>query len=204
MADARARLQSFRLRALLGPGDRAGPGLSPHVPAARAGRSRSWRIRRGPRRVSRVTAVDWLLVALSAMALLWPVVQGQAFELRAATPSTIDVALGLVLLLVVLEATRRTTGLMLPVTAALFLVYALGRAGARPRGPVAHRPSRVLAGPNRRDALRHARGRAGRAARRGRHLHRAVHDLRRGGRTRRRGPLLPGLVDGRHGLTRRG
>ena len=60
------------------------------------------------------------------MSLLWPVVQGQAFELRAATPSTTDVALGLVLLLVVLEATRRTTGLMLPVTAALFLVYAWG------------------------------------------------------------------------------
>jgi TRAP transporter 4TM/12TM fusion protein len=72
----------------------------------------------------RVTAVDWLLIVLSAASLLWPVVQGQAFELRAATPSPIDVALGLVLLLVVLEATRRTTGLMLPVTAALFLVYA--------------------------------------------------------------------------------
>ena len=66
------------------------------------------------------------LIVLSAAALLWPVAQGQAFELRAATPSATDVALGLVLLLVVLEATRRTTGLMLPVTAAVFLVYAWG------------------------------------------------------------------------------
>ena len=74
----------------------------------------------------RPTAVDWLLVVLSAAALIWPVVQGQAFELRAATPSGTDVVLGLVLVLVVLEATRRTTGLMLPVTAAVFLVYAWG------------------------------------------------------------------------------
>ena len=74
----------------------------------------------------RPTAVDWVLVALAAAALSWPVVQGQAFELRAATPSTTDVVLGLVLLLVVIEATRRTTGLMLPVTAVVFLVYAWG------------------------------------------------------------------------------
>jgi TRAP transporter 4TM/12TM fusion protein len=73
-----------------------------------------------------VTAADWLLVALAAAALSWPVIQGQAFELRAATPSTIDVTLGLVLLLVVIEATRRTTGLMLPITALVFLVYAWG------------------------------------------------------------------------------
>ena len=74
----------------------------------------------------RPTLVDGLLIVLSAAALLWPVAQGQAFELRAATPSATDVALGLVLVLVVLEATRRTTGLMLPVTAAVFLVYAWG------------------------------------------------------------------------------
>jgi TRAP transporter 4TM/12TM fusion protein len=74
----------------------------------------------------RVTIVDWLLVALAAAALLWPVAQGEAFELRAATPTSVDVALGLVLLLVVLEATRRTSGLMLPVSALLFLVYAWG------------------------------------------------------------------------------
>ena len=74
----------------------------------------------------RPTAVDWLLVVLSATALIWPVLQGQAFELRAATPSGTDVVLGLILVLVVLEATRRTTGLMLPGTAAVFLVYAWG------------------------------------------------------------------------------
>ena len=75
---------------------------------------------------ARPTAVDWLLVALAVATLSWPVIQGQAFELRAATPSTADVGLGLVLLLVEIEATRRTTGLMLPITALGFLVYAWG------------------------------------------------------------------------------
>ena len=73
---------------------------------------------------ARVTAADGLCIALAAGALLWPVVQGQAFELRAATPNAIDLALGVALVALVLEATRRTTGPMLPVSAAVFLVYA--------------------------------------------------------------------------------
>jgi TRAP transporter 4TM/12TM fusion protein len=72
----------------------------------------------------RVTAADALCVALAAAALLWPVLQGQAFELRAATPNTIDVGMGVALVALVLEATRRTTGAMLPISAAVFLVYA--------------------------------------------------------------------------------
>ncbi len=68
--------------------------------------------------------VDGLCTALAIAALLWPIVDFDAFVLRAATPTTIDLVLGGTATLLVLEATRRTTGWILPVTAALFLVYA--------------------------------------------------------------------------------
>jgi len=66
---------------------------------------------------------DWLLVALSVVALAWPLVDVDAFVHRAATPTSIDVLLGCVLILVILEATRRTSGWVLPVTALAFLTY---------------------------------------------------------------------------------
>jgi len=72
----------------------------------------------------RVTLVDGLFIAGAFAALTWPLLEGDAFPLRAATPTVVDVALGAVLTLAVLEATRRTTGLMLPLTAAIFLLYA--------------------------------------------------------------------------------
>jgi TRAP transporter 4TM/12TM fusion protein len=75
---------------------------------------------------ARPTVVDGALIVASAAALLWPLLQGGAFELRAATPTLVDIALGVALVVVVLEATRRTTGLMLPLTAGIFLVYAWG------------------------------------------------------------------------------
>jgi TRAP transporter 4TM/12TM fusion protein len=72
----------------------------------------------------RVTAIDWLLIALSAVALIWPIADMERFVYRAATPTTMDIALGGVLVVVVLEATRRTVGSILPVTAIGFLAYA--------------------------------------------------------------------------------
>jgi TRAP transporter 4TM/12TM fusion protein len=68
--------------------------------------------------------LDALLVAASIAALAWPIVDFDSFVLRAATPTAIDVALGAVTLVVILEATRRTTGWILPVTAVVFLAYA--------------------------------------------------------------------------------
>ena len=69
------------------------------------------------------TSVDGLCIGLAIAALAWPVVDFDAFVLRAATPTTTDLVLGAVATLLVLEATRRTTGWILPVTALLFLVY---------------------------------------------------------------------------------
>jgi TRAP transporter 4TM/12TM fusion protein len=68
-------------------------------------------------------AIDAGLILLSLVALLWPLVDLDAFVHRAATPTTIDVVLGLVTIGVVLEATRRTSGWILPITAIGFLLY---------------------------------------------------------------------------------
>jgi TRAP transporter 4TM/12TM fusion protein len=103
--------------------------------------------RRGPR--ARVTAADWSLIALSTAALGWPIVDVDRFVYRAATPLAIDLALGTVLIVVVLEATRRTVGWILPATAVVFLLYAyagpaLDRIGL---SLIAHRgyaPDRVI------------------------------------------------------------
>ena len=72
---------------------------------------------------SRVTWIDWALVALSVVALSWPIYDFDQFVYRAANPQAIDVALGIVTLALVLEAARRTVGLILPVTALVFLAY---------------------------------------------------------------------------------
>ena len=70
------------------------------------------------------TAVDGLCIVLAIVALAWPVIDFDAFVLRAATPTTIDLVLGAVTTLLVLDATRRTTGWILPATALFFLAYA--------------------------------------------------------------------------------
>ena len=71
-----------------------------------------------------VTIVDLLLILASIAALVWPIVDMERFVYRAATPMTVDVVLGGVLIVLVLEATRRTVGWILPVTAIGFLAYA--------------------------------------------------------------------------------
>ncbi len=80
------------------------------------------RIRGGQHRVS---PLDWGLIAASVTALAWPLIDFQAFIYRAADPRTIDLVLGSVTVILVLEATRRAVGWILPVTAGFFLLYAL-------------------------------------------------------------------------------
>ena len=70
--------------------------------------------------------LDTLLVVIALFGLGWPLAQGQAFLYRAATPTGGDVLAGLAAIIVVLEAARRTTGWILPVSAAVFLAYAVG------------------------------------------------------------------------------
>ena len=72
---------------------------------------------------ARVTWLDWSLAAVAIGALAWPIVDFEQFVYRAATPTTLDLTLGTVTILLVLEATRRTVGPILPVTAVAFLAY---------------------------------------------------------------------------------
>ena len=71
----------------------------------------------------RVAAVDWALAAVSVLVLAWPIVDFDQFVYRAAPPSGLDILFGAVTTLLVLEATRRTVGWILPVTAITFLFY---------------------------------------------------------------------------------
>ena len=67
---------------------------------------------------------DGLLIAGSIAELAWPIVDFSSFVFRAATPTTTDLVLGALAIVAVLEATRRTTGWILPITALVFLAYA--------------------------------------------------------------------------------
>jgi TRAP transporter 4TM/12TM fusion protein len=71
-----------------------------------------------------VSAFDWALIAAAIVALSWPIVDFDAFIYRATEPKPVDVLLGGTAILLVLEATRRAVGWILPVTAAMFLAYA--------------------------------------------------------------------------------
>ena len=78
----------------------------------------------GKRDRARVTLFDWVLIALSCVALAWPIFDFDEFIYRAADPTAVDLTMGLIVIVAVLEATRRTTGWILTTTAAVFLVYA--------------------------------------------------------------------------------
>ena len=65
----------------------------------------------------------WILGA--TVGLGWPLLAGDAFWYRAANPTTLDVVAGLVALIVIIEATRRTTGWILPASGLVFIAYAI-------------------------------------------------------------------------------
>ncbi len=71
----------------------------------------------------RVAALDWALAAVTVAVLAFPIFDFQEFVRRAATPTGLDIAFGAITTLLVLEATRRTVGWILPVTAVTFLLY---------------------------------------------------------------------------------
>jgi TRAP transporter 4TM/12TM fusion protein len=71
-----------------------------------------------------VSPLDWTLIAVTVVGLAWPLADFGRFVYRAAEPTTIDLVCGTVTILVVLEATRRTVGSILPAAALGFLIYA--------------------------------------------------------------------------------
>jgi TRAP transporter 4TM/12TM fusion protein len=79
----------------------------------------------GRTRSDRIAPLDWALAAATIVALSWPLVDFTRFVYRAADPLPVDVVLGVMTVLLVLEAARRSVGWILPATAAGFLGYAL-------------------------------------------------------------------------------
>ena len=78
---------------------------------------RSWR--------NRVTPLDWLFAAASIGVVAYILWQGVDFGERAIDPEPLDFYVGIILILLLLEATRRSTGWIMPVVALIFIAYAL-------------------------------------------------------------------------------
>ncbi|MDQ1239270.1 MAG: hypothetical protein QG577_1455 [Thermodesulfobacteriota bacterium] len=72
----------------------------------------------------KVNAVDIILVFLSLASIGYMLIDFEEFIYRAVTPNHFDEIFGTILILLILEAARRTTGLIMPITVILFLVYA--------------------------------------------------------------------------------
>jgi TRAP-type uncharacterized transport system fused permease subunit len=83
------------------------------------------------------------LVLVSVVVLVWPLLDLDAFVHRAATPNTTDIVFGIIAIALVLEATRRTSGWVLPISGDRLPSLRLLRRAAR-----SHRPrssSRIAA-----------------------------------------------------------
>jgi TRAP transporter 4TM/12TM fusion protein len=77
------------------------------------------------RRKHEVLWIDWLLIALNLACTLWVLVNAERFFESPEEPILIDLVLGGIMILLVLEGTRRILGPALPVIAILTLTYAL-------------------------------------------------------------------------------
>jgi TRAP transporter 4TM/12TM fusion protein len=82
-----------------------------------------------------VSWLDWLLIAVSALTIVYVWWNHEHLITRfvfVEDPETIELVLGTIFTLIVLEATRRVLGWALPLTAVIFLAYGLFVAKARP------------------------------------------------------------------------
>ena len=73
---------------------------------------------------NRIIWYDFLLALLSIVPIVYMLVDFDQFIYRSVIPGFWDKLLGIILILLILEATRRTTGLIMPGIVLAFLVYA--------------------------------------------------------------------------------
>jgi TRAP transporter 4TM/12TM fusion protein len=86
---------------------------------------------------NRIRWFDVIAGLTAAAILLYAIEGGEDFTDRATLPTTLDVVLGVVFIVILIEATRRTTGAIVPVVALGFIAYAL--AGPYLPAPWTHR-----------------------------------------------------------------
>ncbi|MFZ5868283.1 MAG: TRAP transporter permease [Thermodesulfobacteriota bacterium] len=72
----------------------------------------------------KVNLIDIILAALAVASIGYMLIDFEDFIYRAVTPNFWDNMFGVILILLILEAARRTTGWIMPITVALFLIYA--------------------------------------------------------------------------------
>lgn len=73
---------------------------------------------------TRVPLYDWILFAFSFFTAIYIIVEyTEIVNVRSGIPNNIDIAVGILATILVLEAARRVTGPILPVVALLFLAY---------------------------------------------------------------------------------
>ena len=68
--------------------------------------------------------VDWILAVLAAMPMVYAIIFYEEFSRRAVVPTGLDIAMGVIAVILILEATRRTVGWIMVVVVALFIAYA--------------------------------------------------------------------------------
>jgi TRAP transporter 4TM/12TM fusion protein len=73
----------------------------------------------------RIMPWDWALAAIGIATAAYLIAGGDEFFDRSIIPETWDIVLGVALMLLILEAMRRTTGWVMPIVTVCFLLYAL-------------------------------------------------------------------------------
>jgi TRAP transporter 4TM/12TM fusion protein len=86
---------------------------------------------------NRIQWWDVIAAAVCVAILVYAIVGGEDFTDRATSPDRLDVVLGVTFIVLLLEATRRTTGWIMPLVALLFIAYAM--AGPHLPPPWTHR-----------------------------------------------------------------
>jgi len=74
---------------------------------------------------NRVMPWDWAMAAAAIATIVYMLQGGDDFTDRSSLPNDIDVIVGIVFVVLVLEAARRTSGPIMPVVAIAFILYAL-------------------------------------------------------------------------------
>lgn len=73
---------------------------------------------------TRILWYDWILAVLGVIVIVYMLYDFDAFIYRSVVPNSWDIFFGILLILLVLEATRRTTGWIMPAVVIAFIIYA--------------------------------------------------------------------------------
>jgi TRAP transporter 4TM/12TM fusion protein len=74
---------------------------------------------------NRIQWFDVVIAVIAVAILIYAIEGGEDFTDRATIPTQLDVVLGIVFIVILLEATRRTIGWIVPAVAILFMAYAM-------------------------------------------------------------------------------